>query len=342
VHDSWRGVHDSWGGIEPPDVRYAIPILGQSPKMQRILRFISKVAPTESTVLITGESGTGKELAARAIHLQSPRASQEFVPINCGALPEALLESELFGHVKGAFTGALSDKAGLFEVADSGTLFLDEVAEMPPSSQVKLLRALEERRVRRVGGRDLIPVNVRIITATNRNLRDALASGEFRKDLYYRLNVFQIDLPPLRDRREDIPLLAMYFLQRYSIRAGKQISNFSSRAQRALVSYSYPGNVRELENAVERAVALTEGDTITEYVLPPAITESPVLMLSEGGDGYYGDSLTLREVERLHIQRVLTKHGWSLSKTARSLGISRSTLWRKISSYGIKKPKEMQ
>jgi transcriptional regulator with PAS, ATPase and Fis domain len=270
VHDSWRGVHDSWGGIEPPDVRYAIPILGQSPKMQRILRFISKVAPTESTVLITGESGTGKELAARAIHLQSPRASQEFVPINCGALPEALLESELFGHVKGAFTGALSDKAGLFEVADSGTLFLDEVAEMPPSSQVKLLRALEERRVRRVGGRDLIPVNVRIITATNRNLRDALASGEFRKDLYYRLNVFQIDLPPLRDRREDIPLLAMYFLQRY------------------------------------------------------------------------GDSLTLREVERLHIQRVLTKHGWSLSKTARSLGISRSTLWRKISSYGIKKPKEMQ
>jgi transcriptional regulator with PAS, ATPase and Fis domain len=333
-------VDDNWREIEAPDVRYAIPILGRSPKMQRVLRLISKVAPTESAVLITGESGTGKELVARSIHLQSPRAAEEFVPVNCGALPEALFESELFGHVKGSFTGALSDKPGLFEVADSGTLFLDEVAEMPPSAQVKLLRALEERRVRRVGGRDFIAVDLRLITATNRDMQEALAGGDFRRDLYYRLNVFQIDLPPLRERREDIPLLARYFLERYNRQAGKNITEFSSGAQRVLLSYSYPGNVRELENAVERAVTLTDDDTITEFVLPPAIAESPVLMLSEGGDGYYSDSLTLQEIEKLHIQRVLAGHGWSLTQAAKSLGISRSTLWRKIARYGLKKPKK--
>jgi transcriptional regulator with PAS, ATPase and Fis domain len=330
-------VDENWREIEAPDVRYAIPILGRSPKMQRVLRLVSKVAPTESAVLITGESGTGKELVARSIHLQSPRAAEEFVPVNCGALPEALFESELFGHVKGSFTGAVSDKPGLFEVADSGTLFLDEVGEMPPSTQVKLLRALEERRIRRVGAGDFITVDVRIITATNRDMRDALAAGEFRRDLYYRLNVFQIDLPPLRERREDIPLLAMFFLERYNRRAGKNIKGFSSGAQRVLVSYSYPGNVRELENAVERAVALTDGDTITEFVLPPDIAESPVLMLSEGGDGYYGDSMTLKEVEELHVRRVLAKHDWNLTRAAKSLGISRSTLWRKINEYGLRR-----
>jgi two-component system response regulator HydG len=306
--------------------------------MQRVLRLISKVAPTESTVLITGESGTGKELVARSIHLQSSRAAEEFVPVNCGALPEALFESELFGHVKGSFTGAVSDKPGLFELADSGTLFLDEVAEMPPSTQVKLLRVLEERRIRRVGGRDFVPVDIRIITATNRNIQEALAGGDFRRDLYYRLNVFQIDLPPLRERREDIPLLAMYFLERYNRRAGKKITDFSKGVQRALLSYSYPGNVRELENAVERAVTLSDGDTITEAVLPPAVTESPVLMLAEGGDGYYSDSLTLQEIEELHIQRVLARHGWNMTHAAKSLGISRSTLWRKLDRHGLKRP----
>lgn len=329
---------DKWRELEMPDVRYAVPIVGRSSKMQRVLRLVSMVAPTESPVLIVGESGTGKELVARSIHLQSPRATEEFVPVNCGALPEAIFESELFGHVKGAFTGAVTDKKGLFEVADSGTLFLDEIAEMPPSTQVKLLRVLEERRIRRVGGQDLKPVDVRIIAATNRDLPEALESGDFRRDLYYRLNVFQIDLPPLRERREDIPLLARYFVEKYNIKTGKNITGFTSGSQRALVSYSYPGNVRELENAIERAVALSEGHAITEFALPPAITESPVLMLADGGNGRYSDSMTLQEVEKLHIQRVLTKHGWSASRAARGLGISRSTLWRKIAKYDLKRP----
>lgn len=329
---------NEWREPDTPDVRYAVPIIGRSAKMQRVLRLISMVAPTESPVLITGESGTGKELVARLIHAQSPRATEEFVPVNCGALPETLFESELFGHVKGSFTGAVADKEGLFEVADSGTLFLDEVAEMPPSTQVKLLRVLEERRIRRVGGQDFRPVDVRIITATNRDLSKALDSGEFRNDLYYRLNVFQIDLPPLRERREDIPLLARYFLERYNIKTGKNITGFSAGSQRVLLAYSYPGNVRELENAIERAVALTEDDTVSEFALPPAIVESPVLMLSEGGDGYYSDSLTLQEVERLHIQRALARYGWSATKAAKGLGISRSTLWRKMAKYGLRRP----
>ena len=328
---------DEWRDVDAPDVRFAVPIVGRSQKMQRVLRLISMVAPTESPVLITGESGTGKELVARSIHLQSHRADKEFVPVNCGALPEALFESELFGHLRGAFTGAVGDKPGLFELADSGTLFLDEVAEMPPTTQVKLLRALEEKRIRRVGGQSLVRVDVRIVAATNRDLRQALESGDFRKDLYYRLNVFQIELPPLRERREDIPLLAAYFLERYNIKTGKHITGFTPGSQRVLLAYPYPGNVRELENAIERAVALTDGGKITEFTLPPALAESPVLMLADGGDGYYGDSLTLQEVERLHIGRVLAKHGWRTGRAARSLGISRSTLWRKISQYGLRR-----
>lgn len=327
-----------WREVGAPEVRYAVPIVGRSQKMKRVLRLISMVAPTESPVLITGESGTGKELVARSIHLQSKRADEGFVPVNCGALPETLFESELFGHVKGSFTGAVGDKPGLFEVADSGTLFLDEVAEMPASTQVKLLRVLEERRIRRVGGQNFRSVDVRVIAATNRDIEEVLGSGEFRKDLYYRLNVFQIDLPPLRERREDIPLLAAYFLEKYNSRTGKHIKGFTPGSQRAIFSYSYPGNVRELENAIERAVALTEGETINEFALPPAIAESPVLMLSEGGDGFFSDSLTLQEVEKLHIRRVLEKHQWSVVRAAKGLGISRSTLWRKMAKYGLRKP----
>jgi len=331
-------VKEARNAEEIGDVRYAVPIIGRSPKMQRVLRLISLIAPTDSPVLVTGESGTGKELVARAIHLQSPRAIEQFVPVNCGALPEALFESELFGHVRGAFTGAVSEKKGLFEIAHRGTLFLDEIGEMPLATQVKLLRVLEERRIRRVGGHDFRPVDVRIIAATNRRLSESIERGEFRRDLYYRLNVFQIDLPPLRERREDIPLLAHYFLEKYNVKMGKRIRGFSKGCERALMSYSYPGNVRELENAIERAVALTEGDTITELVLPPEMAEAPVLMLTERGDGYYSDSLTLEEVEKLHIRRVLEKYNWSVVKAARSLGISRSTLWRKMNRYGISRP----
>ncbi len=327
-----------WRDMSAENVKYAVPIVGRSKKMQRVLRLVAMVAPTVSPVLVTGESGTGKELVAKSIHLQSPRASEEFVAVNCGALPEPLFESELFGHVKGSFTGAVADKPGLFEAADSGTLFLDEVAEMPPSIQVKLLRALEERRIRRVGAQSSKPVDVRIITATNRDLQEAMETGDLRKDLYYRLNVFQIDIPPLRERREDIPLLAAYFLERYNIRTGRRVKGFTPGCERALLSYSYPGNVRELENAIERAVTLTEGDRITEYVLPPAMAESPVLLLAESVDGRYSDSLTLREVERLHIERVLRKHDWSGTAAAKSLGISRSTLWRKMAEYNLKKP----
>jgi transcriptional regulator with PAS, ATPase and Fis domain len=324
--------------VDAPEVRLAVPIVGRSRKMRRVLRLVSMVARTESPVLITGESGTGKELVAQSIHLQSRRSGEEFVPVNCGALPETLFESELFGHVRGAFTGAVADKVGLFEMADSGTLFLDEIGEMPLSTQVKLLRAIEERRIRRVGEGTFRSVDVRIIAATNRDMIKALENGEFRKDLFYRLNVFQIELPPLRERREDIPLLSAYFLEKYNIKLGKRIRNFAPGSQRALLGYSYPGNVRELENAIERAVALTEGDRITEFALPPAIAQSPVLMLPDGGDGYYGDDLTLQEVEKLHIQRVLSKHEWSAVRAAKSLGISRSTLWRKIVKYGLKKP----
>ncbi len=331
-------MEDAARGVDAPEVMLAVPIVGRSRKMQRVLRLVSKVARTESPVLITGESGTGKELVAQSIHLQSSRSGKEFVPVNCGALPETLFESELFGHVKGAFTGAVGDKPGLFELADSGTLFLDEIGEMPLSTQVKLLRAIEERRIRRVGGGGFRSVDVRIIAATNRDVVKALESGEFRKDLYYRLNVFQIELPPLRERREDIPLLAAYFLEKYNIRLGKHIKGFAPGSQRALLAYSYPGNVRELENAVERAVALTEGERVTEFALPPDIAHSPVLMLPDGGDGFYGEDLTLEEVERLHIQRVLAKHGWSAARAAKSLGISRSTLWRKMAKYGLKRP----
>jgi transcriptional regulator with PAS, ATPase and Fis domain len=330
-------LEDSGRGVDAPEVRLAVPIVGRSRKMRRVLRLVSMVARTESPVLITGESGTGKELVAQSIHLQSRRSGEEFVPVNCGALPETLFESELFGHAKGAFTGAVGDKAGLFEIADSGTLFLDEIGEMPLSTQVKLLRAIEERRIRRVGAGTFRSVDVRIIAATNRDMTAALESGEFRKDLFYRLNVFQIELPPLRERREDIPLLSAYFLEKYNIKLGKKVKGFAPGTQRALLAYSYPGNVRELENAIERAVALTEGERITEFALPPAIAQSPVLMLADGGDGYYGDDLTLLEVEKLHIQRVLAKHGWSASRAARSLGISRSTLWRKIAKYGLKR-----
>jgi DNA-binding NtrC family response regulator len=310
-------------------------MIGVSPRMQRIFRLIGKVAPTESAVLITGESGTGKEMVATAIHLQSHRAHRPFVVVNAAAMPEALFESELFGHKKGAFTGAVADNAGLLARADGGTLFLDEVAEMPLATQPKLLRALQSGEVRRVGDTETKNVDVRVIAATNWDISRALREGKLREDLYYRLSVFQVELPPLRERREDIPLLASYFRQRYARRLGKRVERFSDRAQYYLLHYDYPGNVRELENAMERGVTLAEHGEITHLDLPPSFREAPVRLLREGDAFPYSEAMSLAQLEAEHIRRVLTHVAGNTTKAAKSLGISRSTLWRKMREYGL-------
>jgi len=312
-------------------VAEAAAIIGTSRKMQRIFRFVSKIARTESAVLITGESGTGKELLARSIHYQSQRAHRPFLAINCGALPENLLESELFGHVRGAFTGATMDKKGMFEQADGGTLFLDEIGELTPLSQVKLLRALQDGEVRRVGSNTSVRVDVRIISATNRDLRRAMEEGVFREDLYYRINVFHIEIPPLRERHEDIPLLAAFFLDRVAAKMKKNIRDFSEDTKYLLTHYAYPGNVRELENAIQRAVALAESDVIRPEDLPPQMRERKRPQI-EGPRGALEipDGLTLSQVEDLYIRRTLETLDGNLSEAARRLGVSRTTLWRKL------------
>ncbi len=324
----------TFDGVTPGEenpISQAAHIIGRSPRMQRIFRFVSKIAPTESAVLLTGESGTGKELLARSIHFQSRRAHRPILTINCGALPENLLESELFGHVRGAFTGATTDKKGLFEQADGGTLFLDEVGELTPPSQVKLLRALQDGEIRRVGSNHAVRVDVRIISATNRNLREAMQKGVFREDLYYRLNVFQIEIPPLRERREDIPLLAGYFLDRYAARMHKTLTGFSEEAQYRLMRYDYPGNVRELENALQRAVALAEDDVVRPEDLPPVMRQAQHPRLEAPKEALrVPDGLTLEDVEAMYIQRTLEQTGGNASEASRRLGISRSTLWRKL------------
>ena len=313
----------------------SLEMIGQSPAMQRIFRLISKVAPTESPVLITGESGTGKELIAHAIHLQSRRSNRPFVAVNSSAVPEALFESELFGHVRGSFTGAVSDKVGLMESADRGTLFLDEVAEMPLQVQVKLLRALQSGEIRRVGAKESMRVDVRIIAATNQDIKKALAEGRFREDLYYRLNVFHIELPPLRERREDIPLLANWFRDRFARQYEKRVAGFASDAQMNLLHYDYPGNVRQLENIVERAVVLAEGNEITAVDLPLEIRKPGIPLLGKGAAFPYSEGLTLAQLEAEHIRRVLVHTAGNTTKAAKSLGISRSTLWRKMKEYGL-------
>ncbi len=325
------------GGVESQEYEMLQGILARSSKMKRLLRLITKIASTESTVLITGESGTGKELVARAIHYESPRASRAFVPVNCAAIPETLFESELFGHVRGAFTGATGTKRGLFEQAEGGTLFLDEIAEIPPLIQVKLLRALQEKEIRRIGDDSAIRVDVRVIAATNTDVNDALENRQLREDLYYRLNVFRIELPSLRERRDDIPLLARYFLERYSRRQGKNVTGFSREAQLFLLQHDYPGNVRELENAVERAVTLADGELVTEKELPGDMLRRRMLRPAREGLVGYSPDWTLAELEREHIRIVLEKHGGNTSRTASSLAISRSTLWRKMREYGLKR-----
>ena len=310
-------------------------IIGKSKAMRDVFSLIERVAPSNSTVLIQGKSGTGKELVAKAIHYNSPRRRSPFVPINCGAIAETLLESELFGHVKGAFTGAIANKKGIFEEAQGGTIFLDEIADTSPGMQVKLLRVLQEREIRRVGGNDTIKVDVRLIASTNRNLAEAVRERDFREDFYYRLNVIPLILPPLRDRPEDIPLLARRFLAGFAAEAGSEVTGISTEAMRALMHYAWPGNIRELENVIERAVTLGagggEGGELGVEDLPPSLLEDAGPAETEA----LPVVSTIREVEKAHIARVLKFTGGQVSKAARSLGIDRRTLYRKIEAYKI-------
>src|SRR6187397_852033 len=316
--------------------RYRIDgLVGHSPAMRSLFHLLETVAATSSTVLITGETGTGKELAARAIHHNSPRRANRFVAINCSAIPETLLEAELFGHVRGAFTGAVGTRQGRFEQAHKGTLFLDEVGTMSTALQMKLLRALQEREFERVGDNQTIKVDVRVIAATNSNLANMVALGSFREDLFYRLNVIPIHLPPLRDRREDIPVLARYFLDKFAPTSAMQVSQ---DAMRALMAYPWPGNVRQLENAVERGVALSAGrqqlelmDLPVEVHVAPPSTEAPFVELPENGldlPGY------LAAIERALIQRSLDRTGGNRNRAAELLHIKRTTLVEKLKRFG--------
>ncbi len=303
-------------------------ILGKSKPMQAVFDLIRRVADSPTNVLITGESGTGKELVAKAIHYNSDRRHAPFVPVNCAAIPEALLESELFGHVKGAFTDAKMDKRGLFEEAHTGTLFLDEISELPIMLQAKLLRAIQEREIRRVGATKPIAVDVRIIAATNLNLAEEVRAKRFREDLYYRLNVIEIRLPPLRERREDIPLLVDAFLKKCAEARGKQVQGVSEAALALLVDYAWPGNVRELENVIERAVTLSRGDKIVPEDLPSAIqgARGERRILDEAAER----TLSLEAMEKEYILRILEKTGGNKYQAAHILGIDRKTLYRKL------------
>ena len=299
-----------------------------SAAMQEVLELAGRVAPLDTTVLVYGESGTGKEFIVRLIHDQSPRATGPFISINCAALTETLLESELFGHVRGAFTGAVRDKPGLFEVAGNGTLFLDEIGEVAPTVQAKLLRALQEREIRRVGAERNITVNARVVAATNRDLRAAVDAGTFREDLYFRLGAFVITVPPLRERREDIPPLAHDFLGRAAARVKKDVKTVSADAMTALMNYSWPGNVRELEHAIERAVIVARGDSIKVRELPPEVSQKTRSRATD-------DSLDLQAQERAMIERALERFRGNRRQAAEALKISTVTLWRKMKQYGL-------
>jgi DNA-binding NtrC family response regulator len=304
-------------------------ILGEHPAMQRLLKAVAQVAPSKATVLVHGESGTGKELIAAAIHQNSPRKSKPFVRLNCAALAESLLESELFGHEKGSFTGAAGRREGRFKQADGGTLFLDEVSEIPLPIQVKLLRFLQEKQFERVGGNETLSVDVRIVAATNRDLKERMADGRFREDLFYRLNVVQLDVPPLRVRRSDIPLLAQHFLRRFCEENAKEIRGFSDDGVRALLSYPWPGNVRELENAIERAVVMCQGTQIDASLLPHADGEraQDVSLLVPG--------MSLAELERMAILQTLEATGGSTAKAAEILDISRRKIQYRLKEWGL-------
>jgi len=305
-------------------------LIAQSPAMQAVLDLVERVAPTDATLLIQGESGTGKEVIAKAVHHASARAARPFVAVNCGAVPETLLESELFGYMRGAFTGAAAAKPGLFEEADGGTLLLDEIAEMPASLQVKLLRALQSGEVRRLGATQSMTIDVRVIAATHGDLAALIGEGRFREDLYYRLNVIQIVLPPLRDRREDIPALAAHFLARAAGKLGRE-RRLSPPALERLLRYPWPGNVRELENAVERAAILSRSDRVEPDDLPPHVSAG----LQLGPSPALPRQISLADAERAHILQTLERFGRNHSGAAEALGIGRTTLWRKLKEYGI-------
>jgi len=309
-------------------------IIGKSDTIEQVFRMMEKVARTDSSVLITGESGTGKELVARAIHFSSERANGRFLPINCGALPENLLESELFGYKKGAFTGASQDKIGLMKAADKGTVFFDEIGEMPLALQVKLLRALQERECYPLGSNDPVSFDVRVLCATNRNLDAEVRNARFREELLYRINVININLPALRDRKDDIPLLANHFLRKSEKSLSRSGMRFSKGAIRLLLNYPWPGNVRELENTVERAAILAETDVIHSHDLPDKLRAPSAAAVSN----IDSNGLTLEELEREHIRRVLEKVDGDKARAAQALGIHLSTLYRKVQRYRLDAP----
>jgi DNA-binding NtrC family response regulator len=307
-------------------------IIGKSPELQRTLNVVKQVAPTRASVLITGESGVGKELVADAIHRLSDRKDKPFIKVHCAALSESILESELFGHEKGAFTGAIGRKRGRFELANQGTLFLDEIGEINQNLQIKILRVLQERQFERVGGEETVSTDVRIIAATNRDLKEEIAAGRFREDLYYRLNVVNITVPPLRERREDIPLLVASFIREFSQENNKLVEGIDSRARAALYQYDWPGNIRELRNSMESAVVMAKGAIITAEDLPPGI----------GGNDHDGSAMipvplgaSLSQVEREVIRANLAQQKGNKSRTADILGIGRKTLHRKLDEYNL-------
>ena len=316
-------------------------IIGRSSPMRQVFDLIIQAAPSRSTILIQGESGTGKELVARAIHYRSPRKDKPFVAVNCSALTDTLLESELFGHVKGSFTGATGNKKGLFEAADGGTIFLDEIGDVPPATQVRLLRVLQEGEVKRVGANDTIKVDVRVIAASNVDLARAKDQGKFREDLFYRLNVITVSLPPLRDRPEDVPLLAGHFLRMYAGKMEKKVTGISPSAMEALVCHRWMGNVRELENVIERAVVLTSREVIDVEDLPQQLRESP----GGGGDVEvlslahlpYAEAkrLAMRAFERRYLSALLEKSGHNVSSAARAAGVDRSNFRRLLKQYEV-------
>jgi len=308
-------------------------IIGQSGGMQEVFKSLEKIVDSNVTVLIQGESGTGKEVIARAIHFHSKtRANKPFVAVNCSALPESLLESELFGHEKGSFTGASGRRIGKFEQANNGTIFLDEIGLMSPMTQAKVLRVLQEREFERVGSNELIKVDVRLISATNRNLEEAMKKGEFREDLFYRISVFPMKLPPLRERKEDIPLLAAHFLDKYSKSENKKIENISPDGLELLMAYHWPGNVRELENAIERAVVLSINNEITAKDLPPAIKSLGEKKLYEADNTL---SSWIEKLEEDALKQALLECEGNISQTAKKLGIGRATIYRKAKKYGL-------
>ncbi|MFA6977972.1 MAG: sigma-54 dependent transcriptional regulator [Ignavibacteriaceae bacterium] len=304
-------------------------LIGESFQMKKIYELVHTVAHTDTTVMIRGESGTGKELVAKAIHINSSRKYFPIIPVNCGALAESLLESELFGHEKGAFTGAQFKRKGKFEMADRGTIFLDEIGSISLKMQIELLRVIETKQFNRVGGNELIKSDFRIIIATNEPLEELVKAGKFREDLYYRLNVFTIVIPPLRERRDDIPLLANFFINKFSTVMNKPVKNVSKEAMDFLLNYDWPGNVRELENAIERAMVVGKSNSIIVDDLP--------FHVSMNNFELDGDAKSLSSMERKYINKILNENGWNISKTAQILDIDRVTLYNKINKYGLRK-----